>query len=241
MAHWFDGDALWMAARAESAEVTALRDHPECVVVLAPAEGAPGMAADGHARVFTAASPVRFALHGPAIATALSALAVRNVGTLVTLASQAAAAPARWAPQHHVVLRIALADVRSADVPPTPAAVGPPLPTALPADVRRRLSGTRIVMVVWDEPPLRVVPASWGPDLQLFFEHHRPRPAPGQRVAALLDADADKPAEGVGAALHGHVSADGTLQPDRATWWRGLDAHTADVAPPSSAGIVMPD
>lgn len=242
VAHWFDGDGVWLIAAADSARVAALGRDPACLLVVAADEGGAGVVAAGRARVLSPADPVRFAVHGPAISGALSALAARNAATVADHALRAPALLGRWARRRRVVVRVALDSLEALEPPSGPTRVTPALPTALPADVRRRLASERVVTVLWDEPPLRAAAATWGSGLTLGFGDARPaaRPDGDEPVAVVAGADAGRATEAVGAVLHGALRESDALAARRAVWWRGFDVAHADVAG-AVGGVEIPD
>lgn len=233
MAHWFDGRAVWMTTAADAAKVAALGRDPVCLVAVVPEEQQAGMVASGRARVLSPDQPARFALHAPAITGALSALAARNARSVADYALHASQVPWRWAAHRRVVVRVVLDDPWPLAPPSGPTRVTPALPTALPADVRRRLGGKRVVAVLWDEGGLRVATATWGAGLTLAFADGLPasaRPRTGARVAVVAELDTGRPTEAVGAVLHGALEGGDAVVADRAVWWRGFEVGRGEVA-----------
>jgi hypothetical protein len=257
-AYWSDGEHLWMSAAGSSVKARRLREHPECVVYVPACDGQPGAVARGDVRVFRAGDPVGLLFHGAAITGAMAALAVSNVSSMLGYAQDAASIPARWAPPNRVVLRLRLDDVAAVPQPVAPPGVAPPLPAVVPSDVRRALAGKRRITLAVEQRSQRreggddgrrisigVVPAGWGAGFRLALPAGVSL-APGTRVAAVLDDDAEgRPTGVVGLALRGTVGEGGRLRPERATWWRGFRLHTADVTPQptsgGSSGVVLPD
>lgn len=240
-AHWFDGTGVWLTTAADAAKVASLRRDPECAVAVPASDDGPGVAATGRARVFTPAEPVRFALHAPAISAAMSALAARHPSELWHEATSPSRIAAHWPLHQRVVLRVVLDTLDIVQPPPRGAGVSPPLPTALPTDVRRRLGGRRAVTVLWDQPPLRLVSAGWAARFALTFAAGGARPAPGARVAVAVTDEAATPTTAAGAVLHGELGDGDVLAADRATWWRGFEVHRTDLPQSSATGVVMPD
>lgn len=238
LAHWFDGAALWSVVHADDAVAAALRAEPRCVAALAGDDARGGVAARADARLYSLADPVRLAVHGPVIAAAMSALAARHAGAIAAVAAGLPRSPPRLLGPQAVVLRLELRDVERLAPAPAPTGVGPALPTALPPEVRRPLSGVRGGVAVWDTPPLRVAATSLGPGFTLSTGGAA-SPPPGAHAAIVLAAGDE--ADAVGVALHGRTDHTGALVPDHARWWQGLATHPVDVVPPSSAGVVVPD
>lgn len=237
-AHWFDGDAVWLTVADGSVEAATLRRDGECALAV-PARGeVPAVTATASVRVFGPDEPVALALHGPTISAALWALAGRNLGTLADKVTRL-----RPLPPRPVVVRASLTDLASAPPPPSTTGMAPGLPAELPADLRRRLGGHRQLMVAWDAPPLRMLPASWGQGRRLKFASAGPVPAAGERLAVALDDEGQRASDAVGAVLHGRLDDAGALQPDRITWWRGLAVTTDELPPPSSnpPPVQLPD
>lgn len=241
-AHWFDGSGVWLTTAADAAKIASLRRDPGCALAVPATDEAPGVAATGRARVFTPAEPVRFALHAPVVSAAVSALAARHAGALWHETTSPSRIAAHWPPHQRVVVRVVLDTLDAVEPPPLEAGVSPPLPTALPTDVRRRLGGRRAVTVLWDQPPLRLASAVWGAGFALTFTAERSsRPRPGDRVAVAVTREAATPTTATGAVLHGELGDDDVLAADRVTWWRGFDVHRTDLPEPSSTRPALPD
>lgn len=238
-AHWFDGSGVWLTTAADAGKVAALRRDPECAVTVPATDDEPGVAAAGRARVFMPAEPVRFALHAPAISAAMSALAARHPGALWHETTTPSRLAAHWPPHQRVVVRVILDALDTVHPLPREPGVSPPLPTALPTDVRRRLGGRRAVMVVWDQPPLRVVPAAWAGGFALAFAGLGSlRPRLGDRVAVAVGSAAGTSTMACGAVLHGELGDGDVLAADRVTWWRGFEVHRSDLPEASTGGLV---
>ncbi len=241
MAFWHDGCALWMTTSASATESRVLRRSPECAVYIpAQQREEPGLLARGSARVYGLDDPVALALHAPAISGALTALVVKYAGTVLGYSRDLGSLPPHWLPQRRAVLRIRLRDERTVLAASEPAGMAPALPSVVPSDVRRALSGRRDVTVAVGAPTgVTVLPGMWTAGLALQVAGP---PLPEETpVAAMLDAGAAmRPTQVVGVVLHGHY-AQGRLRPDRVTWWRGFEIRTQALPPLPVGGIELPE
>lgn len=240
MAYWHDGDALWMTTAADTIKVRALEQDSTCAVLVpGPRVGVIG---HGSARVLSLHDPLGFVLRAPAITGALAGLALRNPATLLGYARDAVRVPQRWAPHNRVVLRVVLSEVevtRTVDPPP---GVAPPLPAAVPADIRRALAGERRIAVarVQDGPGIEVEPGWWDGAYNLTSAVTGMAVTGEGPVAVALDVDPESSPMGVrGLVLHGRAD-DGAFQAERATYWRGFDIETVPVEP-ARRRVVLPD
>lgn len=238
MAHWFDGEALWLTSASDSMTVRRLAADPDCSVCLTANDRA--VIAPGRARRFGLNDPARLALHAGPISGALAALAFRNAATLLGYARGNVLVPARWRPQNRVVIRITLDDARLVDVPTPGAGVAPQLPSVVPSDIRRAHAGRRQVVVAHGSGRPDISLATWGAGFALTGADGDRLEIAG-RVAVGVDADDEgSPLGARGLVLHGEVVA-GRLRPARVTWWRGFDLETADVPADTAPSIVLPD
>lgn len=242
MAYWSDGRELWMTTAHDTVKARVLRRDGACTVYLPPDAGRPGLAAQAQARIFSLADPKGLLLHSPVISAAMSALAARNVPTMVGYARNITRIPARWAPQNRVVVRLTLKGTTLVAAPVAPPGVAPALPTVVPADVRRALTGRRDVAVVRRAADgIEVGAAAWGPGMVLTGADGQVLTAAGP-VAVVLDADREDGPVGVhGLVLHGAIAEGGRLRATRATWWRGFSLTTEDLPPAPVGGIELPD
>lgn len=242
MMFWWDGSGLWMTTSSERLKTAGLDTDPACVAYVGPlGEGQEGVIVRGRVRIYRPGDPVGLLLHTPTISAAMTALAVRNAGRLLGQARDAARIPPRL-PRPRVVLRLAVEGLRTVDPPDVDAGVAPALPTDVPAQVRRALAGQRRVVLVYaDEAGLQATPAVWGAGYTLTVPASLTPPA-GARAVAAVDVDPGRrPARAVGLAVAGTVSADGRLQPERATSWHGFSTETARVSAPAPGGVTLPD
>lgn len=241
MAFWFDGAGLWMLTSRSPVEAAVLRRAPACVVYVSPLqEGASAMVVRGRVRVFGPGDPLGLLLHAPTISAAMTALAARDVGSVVGYVQDAVRVPPRWSPGRRAVLRLAVEELEDIDPPAVGPGVAPALPTVVPPGVRRALAGCRRVAVAFrDGDALEVTPAVWSGGYELTTPPDVRIPEGAPAVAAV-DA-APHAAHGAEVAVHGQVRAGPRLQPEQATWWDGVTVTTAPVPAPTPGGIDLPD
>lgn len=240
MAFWFDGAELWLTTAASAEKVRVLRRDPSCVAWVPPADDGPGAVVRGEARVFSIRDPVGLALHGPVIGAAMTAMAARNVDTILGYAQDVRHIPPRWAPQNRVVLRVRVEEVVGVLRPEPPAGATPPLPTVVPTEVRRALAGESKLAVVTDDGHLTITPAVWQQGFRLTAPADRPLPT--GPAAVVVDSDPRaRPTGVVGLVLCGRLDTAGVLHPTRATWWRGFELATVDVPDDPAPGVTLPD
>ena len=244
MSFWYDGEGIWMWTPATTAKARLLRREPRCAMYIPPRSGSeltPATVVHGHARVYGLHDPVVLALHSPAIAAAMTALAAKEAPSILGYFQDATRAPARWLPHDRAVLRIRVAAVHGVESPLASGGVAPALPGLVPAEIRRRLAGGRRVVVASSaagHPELQ--PAVWGAGFTVDLAGSS-RPRPGTAVAVTaLDDPGGRPTDVVGLRLSGSIE-DGRLRPVRATWWHGFEVASADVPATPSGGFVMPD
>jgi hypothetical protein len=239
---WFDGEGIWTTTASNAALVSTLRRDQRCAVYVPAVTSAPGLVGEGDVRVYGVFDPVGLATHALSISAALAALAARNAGALLGYLHEAARIPPGWLPRNRVVMRILLGAVRL--LPPVvidEAGVIPALPTGVPLDVRRALSGHRLVaLATEDGPRLEVGPAVWSGEFVLTPPVTR-RLVPGTAATVTLHRDPDgRPSSAAGLSLSGELVAGGRLSPTRATWWHGFDQGEAPITA-TPAAIVLPD
>ncbi|MBA3372662.1 MAG: hypothetical protein H0T98_03960 [Euzebyaceae bacterium] len=243
MACWADGAGLWLATPADSATVAALRREPECLTLV-------GQGADravvlrATARVYGLHDPLGLLLHSPIVSAAMAALGVNHADSVLDYVAEAARVPARRLPRNPVAIRLALREPPPPDDPAEEeGGIGPALPSVVPADVRRALTGVRHVVLASGETgggrhgSLVAGPAVWGAGFTLSLPPRR-QLATGTPVMAIATAEAGgKPA---GIALGGSLGPGPALRAQQVTWWRGAHAETVDV-PPVASSITLPD
>ena len=238
---WSDGHALWLLSTEQKAERDVLRAEPECGVYVPPHQpGGSAVLVDGRARVYTADEPLALALHGPVISTALAALAATRAGTMLGSRRGLSPLPMVGGLATRVVTRVAVERTTLVDPPTVTSGVAPPLPTVVPADVRRTLAGRRAVVAAVQDDRLRFGPGIWSTGYA--FETVPDVLGPSRRRAALcVDSDeTDRLAGPVTLTLQGQA-AEGRLEPLRATWWRGGVTGRAEVTPEAPGGVELPD
>lgn len=234
---WSDGRALWATLADDSPPAQALAADPEAVAYVRPAGAGDAVVVHARARVFSLSDPVGLSVHGPVIAGAMAALALRHSGTLATSAARVRRQSLRAALRRRVAVRLAEAGAVRVALPPLPAGVAPALPAAVPSDVRRNVAGQRRVVVV--DGDLGLEPATWDDGLTLS-RAGRPLAMAGP-VAVAVDTDAaDR--DGLRAfVLHGTLGAQGRLRPVAATWWRGAEQETVRLPASPTSGVTLPD
>jgi hypothetical protein len=209
---WSDGDSLWTALRGAGPVVGALRAAQSFAV------SAADVLARGSVRIFSPEDPVGLLLHGPVVSMAMSALALRHPGEL----------------RHAFALlpvRIALDDPWIPGPLPVGPGIAPALPAVVPADIRRRLSGQRQVLVVTrDAGGVEFFPAAWGAGFALDGAA-----APGTELTAVVTDD------DAGVALSGELTAAGALHPVHAIWWSGGRSGEAPLPAAPRGAVVLPD
>lgn len=231
-AFWFDGRHVWITTAAAAPKVRGLRRNPDCRVYVSSVDRPFAALLHGRARVHGLDDPLGLLVHGPMISTALAALAVKEVPSLVERAQQSRVPPASL-PRNPVALRIEVAHAEQLPIPDAGQGIAPPLPTVVPPHVRRAFAGARHVVVATRD--LDVVPAVWDAGFRLRAVD----PLPDTEFATVTVDAEPRGAEALGLSLSGALR-DGRLQPRRVTWWHGHTAESGDVLP-ARAGVTLPD
>lgn len=222
---WSDGDALWIAAQASGGMIAGLRQAPTCGIGIGLA-----LLASGTARVFGPHDLFGLIAHGLTVCAAMAALSVRHPrevarGWLLGGSSRLAA------------VRVGIDRAWAVEPPAPPPGIAPGLPEVVPADIRRRLSGLRHVLVAAGSTDgIRVTPAVWGAGFVLDAGAGYPLPAdPGAPLAVAVTAD------GVGVTLTGDLDGRRALRPCHAAWWG--DGRTGSAALPTlpRGAVQLPD
>ncbi|MGH8884836.1 MAG: hypothetical protein ACRDYX_06625 [Egibacteraceae bacterium] len=226
---WSDGEALWLARADSDPVVEALRGAPTCAVLIGDL-GAE-LTATGLARIFGAGDPLGLLAHGPVIALAMAAIAVRHPREVARA----------WLPRSQirppVAVRLALRELRNVEAPPPRPGIAPALPAVVPADIRRRLSGLRDVVVAGEGAAgLCVERATWSAGFVLAGDLPV---SPGKAIAVAVEAGSGRGA--IGVALSGELDARGALRPVRASWWNGSRTGTAPLSTPPRGAVTLPD
>lgn len=221
---WSDGEGIWLTADDAAGD---LRRPPPALLLLPPAPaGSPAALVRGELRAYGLHDPLGLALHGAAVATAMSALALRGAGALLR-------SWPRLLPPTQLALRFVVQSVEPLGRGEPADGVAPALPPVVPSPVRRALAGERDVLAVL--PRLEDSGwTRWGAGFAL--EESR---GPRERMAVVADSGGAQ-GEAAGLALEGPLGADGRLRPERAAWWSDGRVDEADV-PASPATIVLPD
>lgn len=245
LAYWWDGAAIWFATPSDSVKVRALRQDPRCAAWIGPlpAEGlagAQGVVLSGEARIFSVRDPLGVALHSGPISAAMTVLASRNVGNLLGYAQDVTAIPRRFLPQNRVVVRVTAERMRGIELPAAGPGIAPPLPTQVPADVRRALGGRRAGIVAAEgETGLVLGPVVLGAGGSVTAAPTLRMPEHARAAVVLDDDPGGRPTLVQGVALRGELRA-GRLHTERVTWWQGFRVETADV-PTTAGAVVLPD
>jgi hypothetical protein len=242
MACWSDGSALWLATPADSVAVGVLRRDPDCQAVVGQEAGA-GVVLRGTARVYGGHDPLGLLLHSPVVSTAMAALAASHPDSVLDYIAQAARVPARRLPRNQVAIRLAVHQSLVVDDLVVDSGLAPALPSVVPADVRRALTGVRHIVLASDCPGrnghggLDAEPAVWGAGFAVSLAPRR-RLEAGTRVLATTTAEAGGRFAGI--AVCGRLGAGCVVRTERVTWWRGASAETVDL-PPATSSITLPD
>lgn len=247
MAFWFDGAAVWLSTSEEAVKARLLAREPSCTVYVPAPDGGGGVVARGLARVHSLDDPVGLALHAPTVSAAMTALAVKERGAIGHYLRDLPVVPRTWLPQRRVAVRVVLSDPVWRAAPTPGPGVAPGLPSVVPADVRRAVAGRRAVVAAAGRADVEVAPAVWSAGFALDVaapeavgEGEAPFTVDGTPLAVVVDDDGGRPSQVRGLALRGTVR-DGALAPERVTWWRGFEAHTADVPAPDDDVLTLPD
>lgn len=253
---WFDGTHLWTVVKASRLRRGPSRHGLQCAVYVPPSDatasdatsgdqdalyGRTGLLASGRARVFGLSEPLGALLHAPTISAALTALAARQLDRVAGYAQEATRRPPAWFREERAVLRLTVEESEALAHPRPEGGLTPRLPPAVPAEVRRRLTTRRQVVVAVDEEGLAASPGVWGSDFALGTTREVGL-SPGRRVAVVVEAEhGTRPAHSTGLTLSGRLDDGGRLRPDEALWWDGLEWGHAEVTGPPEGGIELPD
>lgn len=241
MAFWSDGRHLWASTSGSSGKVRAFERDPACTAWVPGGAGRPGLSVTGHVRVFRPTDVVAMATHGPTLAAAQTALSVKNYASVAGYAVDAARVPSRWLPQSRVMLRITMTQRQPVSPPALGPGIAPALPTEVPADIRRVLSGQRQVTVGWTGPTgVGLAPAVWGPGMTLDLPDGMAPPS-GAAVNVVADHDPGfRPTEVAGLSLRGTWDGRAVVAV-KVRWWHGFDQGGAPVEPRTTDPVVIPD
>lgn len=245
MAYWWDGRHVWLSTSASAGKVQALEARPACAMLVQrdPEDREEGddLLLRGTARVFRPTDLLAMATHGPVVAAAQTALALKNATSIAGYVADAARIPRSWLPASRVVVRIAVESVTPIPRPEPGPGIAPALPTSVPPEVRRLVAGERqVVLGTLLDGAVGVLPAAWNAGYRVALPAGVAIPA-GTRVSALVDHDPGfRPTEVAGVAVNG-VWADGRIDADRVRWWHGFDGDVVDVVSGPADPIVIPD
>jgi hypothetical protein len=220
---WSDGDALWIAAPAADRLIMRLRQAPACGVGIDLE-----LVASGTARVFGPHDLLGLIIHGPMISAAMTALAIHHP-------REVARAWLQGGSRQLAAVRVEIDHVSVVAPLAPPPGIAPGLPEVVPADIRRRLSGMRHVLLAIEEPRGPVlVPAVWSAGFRLDTDYPLPT-GPGVPAAVAIMAD------GVGVTLMGDLDERGALHPSGASWWGGGRTGAAALPAPPRGAVQLPD
>lgn len=235
---WSDGAALWLIA--PSATATPFLEEPACAAwVAAPdaGEDGEGVRVDGTARVFGSHDPVALVLHSATLSAVLAALAVRRAGAVVAGARSRARGSFSPLPLGWAIVKVVIDRVRRGRLPRSHGGIAPPLPSVVPAEVRRAVGGRRdVVVAVQDGDGVEIGPARLSAGFALDTGAVWDPPA----GAASLVVEAPGTAESAGVRLSGTLTDEGRLEVHHAAWWHPATSGEADV-PAQPRGVVLPD
>ena len=241
MAFWFDGSSLWMSTPAVSVKASALRRRPQASVYV-PAAGdvGEGTLLAGRARIYGLHDPLGLAVHGAVVSGAMAALAARNAGTILGYVQDARLVPARFRPRNRVAVRFAIDEARPVRPPEIGPSVAPALPTVIPGDVRRAITGERRVVLATGLPSgtVSITPAVWGAGFSMQLPAGETLPEDGPAAVYVGTDPRRRPTQVIGLSMVGEVDGQ-RLQPRRATFWEGFDLTTVDL--PRTSSVVLPD
>jgi hypothetical protein len=250
MAFWWDGHHVWVSTPGDSAKVRALRADPGCRLYVPPDDGAAGPTAagallTGRARVFHLGDPLGLGIHAGVLAAAQAALMVKNAPSMAGYVVDAGRVPTRFLPVNRVLVRITVEDRVDVVPPPPPPGIAPALPTAVPPEIRRKLSGRRqVVLATQVDGGVGLLPAVWGAGFALTVPAGM-RVDEGTPAAVVLDHDPGfRPTEVAGVTLSGTVRRRGpqvVLDLTRVRWWDGFHLDAAEVTADRTDTIVIPD
>lgn len=220
---WFDDASLWLADRfGQLGEALATGD-PVTAWIPPPRPGDPAVVLAGTARRFGRQDPRGLVLHAPALLGAMAAVELAVPPPLPELTRVLRRGP----------VRVTVQRSSAHDVPAPPAGMGPPLPPAVPAEVRRALgAGLAVVAVSEGSGGLDVVASTW--DARMAVKGWADRPAGTPAAVALLAPDRRL----TGMALLGETGPGGTLRPHTVQWWSGTETSSA---PAMGTRLVLPD
>ncbi len=246
MAFWWDGQHVWFSTAGDSLKARALRRDGTCAMYVAPLEeDGEGILLRGDARVFHPGDPVGLAMHGGFLAAAQAALMIKNAPSMMGYVVDAAKVPARFLPARQVLVRVTVSSSEVIRPPEVGLGIAPAMPTEVPPEIRRVLSGQRrIVLATQIDGGIGLVPAVWGAGFSLALPTGAGA-VEGANVTAVLDHDPGfRPTEVAGMSLSGIMAAGGPvprISPTKVRWWSGFDLGTAELSGRATDTIVIPD
>lgn len=246
VAFWWDGQHIWFSTSGDSLKAQALRRDGACAMYVSPVqeEGA-GALLRGTARVFHSGDPMGLAIHGGFLAAAQGALMVKHASSMMGYVVDAPKVPIRFQPQQRVLVRVGVQEQLAVPQPALGPGMSPALPTEVPPEVRRKLSGLRrIVLGTMVDGGIGLLPAVWGAGFTVRVPAGAAL-AEGTAVTAVLDHDPGfRPTEVVGMSLSGTIAAAGPalkIAPTKVRWWSGFALDSAALSGRATDTIVIPD
>lgn len=246
MAFWWDGQHMWFSTAGDSVKARSLRADPTCAMYVPPlSEEGEGALLRGEARVFHLGDPVGLTTHAPVLAAAQTALMVKNVASMLGYVVDVARIPPQFMPGNRVLVRVRVTSQQRIAPPVLGPGIAPALPTEVPPEIRRALSGQRrIVLATQIDGGIGLLPAVWGAGFAL----HLPAGmgvVEGTTATAVLDHDPGfRPTEVAGVSLSGTIASGGptrALAPTKVRWWDGFHLDSAPVTGSRTDTIVIPE
>jgi hypothetical protein len=246
MAFWWDGQHMWFSTAGESVKARALRRDGTCAMYVGPQEdGGLGMLLRGEARVFHAGDPLGLTMHAGFLATAQAALMVKNAPSMMGYVVDAAKIPSGFLPARRVLVRVTVTSTQAVQPPEVGKGIAPALPTEVPPEIRRKLSGQRrIVMATQIDGGIGLMPAVWGAGFGLTLPQGMAVVDGATATAVLHDDPGFRPTEVAGVSISGTVSTGGPapkLSATKVRWWTGFELDSAELSGRATDTIVIPD
>ncbi len=246
MAFWWDGQHIWFSTAGDSVKARALRRDGTCAMYVPPlTDEGTGRLLRGRARVFHPGDPLGLAMHSGFLAAAQAALMVKNAPSMMGYVVDAAKVPARFLPARRVLVRVTVTSQEEVQPPAVGKGIAPALPTEVPPEIRRTLSGDRrVVLATQVDGDLGLMPAVWGAGYTLSLPTGA-RVPDGATTTVVLDHDPGfRPTDVAGVSMSGTVAAAGPQQkltPTKVRWWSGFQLDTAELSGRATDTIVIPD
>ncbi|WP_370326430.1 pyridoxamine 5'-phosphate oxidase family protein [Euzebya sp.] len=245
MAFWWDGQHVWFTTSGSSLKARRLMEDGTCAMYVPAPEGEDGRLLRGHARVFHLGDPLGLTVHAGFLATAQTALMLKNAQSILGYVVDAPKVPTRFRPANRVLIRVTVTSDEHVTPPPVARGIAPALPTAVPPEIRRVLSGMRRVAVATQvDGGIGLVPAVWGAGFSLELPEGA---GVGDGTVATVVVDCDpgfRPTQVSGVSMSGTIATGGTaprLEPTKVRWWEGFEVHSAEISGRPTDTVVIPD